>query len=160
MCRRENAVLVVTRSLDKAQTDMKNTNLGPEVKKAMNKHGRDAILVLDKALKHPLVITGVQGFAKSRGIPHADALLHLGSLALSKLIRALPEEAQEELASDLKVEELNAAELERTSSVDENEEARRVASESSGPVPEVQTDPYETFRKKNECVVSECRLTE
>ena len=70
------------------------------------------------------------------------------------------EEAQEELRnatgtdnSNIHVEELNAAELERTSSVDEAEEAKRVASESSGPVPDVQTDPYEEMRKRNECIV-------
>ena len=65
----------------------------------------------------------------------------------------LPEDAQEELASDIRVEELTATELERTSSVDETEEAKRVTSESSGPVPEVQTDPYQSLRKRNECVV-------
>ena len=143
----------MTSSIEKIQNELKDKNLGPEVKKAMNKHGRDAILVMDKALKHPLVVTGVREFAQSRGIPHADALLRLGSLALSKIIRALPEEAQEELASDLQIEELNAAELERTSSVDETEEAEKVTSESSGPVPEVQTDPYEAMRKRNECTV-------
>jgi hypothetical protein len=65
---RENAILVVTSSLEKMQGILKDTSSGPQIKKAIAENGRDVIVVVDKALKHPLVITGVSKFAKSKGV--------------------------------------------------------------------------------------------
>jgi hypothetical protein len=68
---------------------------GPEIHKVIAKRGRDVIVILDKALKQPVVITGITQFAESKGIPHADAMPRLGSLALSKILKVIPEEVRE-----------------------------------------------------------------
>ncbi|TDL18764.1 hypothetical protein BD410DRAFT_694623, partial [Rickenella mellea] len=153
----ENAVVVITTSLEKFQAEMRE-EYGPEIKKVMAKNGRDVIVILDNALKHPVVVTGVSQFARSKGIPHADALLRLGSLALSKILRAMPEEVREsEVGKDVEhaVEELDAKELERTSSVEEQKEAQHIGeAAASGKDPKVEdADPYEKMRKKNDCII-------
>jgi hypothetical protein len=77
---RENAIIVVTSSLSQLQTEAAKMQkeYGPEIRKVIAKRGRDLIVI---PLKHPVVITGITRFAKSKGIPHADAMLRLGSLA-------------------------------------------------------------------------------
>lgn len=117
--------------------------------------------MLDKALKNPIVITGVSKFAKSKGIPHADALLRLASLGLAKILRAIPDEILE--GAENLVEELDAAELERTSSREENENATRIGregdKESSQPKTTDETappaDPYEKMKNdSSKCTIS------
>ena len=92
------------------------------------------IVILDKALKHPVVITGVTRFARSKGIPMADAILRLGSLALAKILKAMPEEVREEVgkAAKSKVEEMDAAELERTSTVEDIKDAEKIGKQADG----------------------------
>lgn len=92
---REHALLIVTTSLEKIQADLTSSKstLAPQIKSSINKNGRDVILIMDKALKNPIVVTGVNGFARSKGIPHADALLRLASLGLSRILRAMPPES-------------------------------------------------------------------
>jgi len=132
----------------------------PHLKRSLQTHSRDALVLLDRALKHPVVITGVSGFARQRGIPHADALLRLASLGLARIIRTLPEGVQENVANDVeaKIEEIDAEELERHSSMAEREEAEKVGKAGEGAPPKVEgradkQDPYEEMRKKNECIV-------
>ena len=116
-------------------------------------------MVLDKALKNPVVITGVSKFAKSKGIPHAEALLRLASLGLAKILRALPEEALEGVETI--VEEIDAAELERTSSREENEDAAKIGREGdmNVPPPRVENegtssgDPYQKMKRDSQCVI-------
>jgi hypothetical protein len=158
---RENAIIVVTSSLSQLQIEAAKMQkeYGPEIRKVVTKRGRDVIVILDKALKHPVVITGVTQFARSRGIPHADALLRLGSLALSKIMKAIPEEVREEVQqhTGVGVEEIDAAELERTSTKEENEEAQRIGKQADGDkelkVEEEPANKNGVNRKKTECVV-------
>ena len=130
----------------------------PALKRSMQTHGRDALVLLDKTLKHPVVVTGVSNFARTRGIPHADALLRLASLGLAKIIKAIPEEvkeaAEEAGARIEEIEEIDAEELERRSTQEEKTEAEKVGKVADGPPPKVEErDPYEAMRKRNDCVV-------
>ncbi|KAL5480732.1 hypothetical protein ACEPAI_9672 [Sanghuangporus weigelae] len=181
----ENAVLVVTTSLDKlsqlsptkdgdkgkASSKAPQFNLNklahdPELKRTLKRHGRDALVLLDNGLKHPVVITGVSGFARTRGIPHADALLRLASLGLGKILRAMPEDIQEEVSEhvEAKIEEIDAEDLERRSTFEERQEAESIGQAAEkAPTPKVegdvpnqdggQTDPYAEMKKKNDCIV-------
>lgn len=150
-------LLVVTTSLDKVQAELRRKDYGPEIKTAISKHGRDVIVILDQALKHPVVVTGVSRFAASKGIPHADALLRLGSLALSRILSTLPPDVREEVREEL--EEIDAAELERTSSMEEKEQAAAIGQEAERSSGQVRVedvdgnDPYAQMKKKNECVL-------
>jgi len=121
-----DAILVVSTSLEKSQEQLKqlNAEYGPKIRRSVSNNGRDVIVILDKALKNPIVITGVSTFAKCSGISLADALLHLASLGLTKILSALPEENLE--GAETIVEELDAAELERTSSFVDNEIATKI----------------------------------
>lgn len=138
----------------------------PELKRTLKKHSRDALVLLDNALKHPVVVTGVSRFARTRGIPHADALLRLASLGLGRILRAMPEDIQEEVSEhvEARIEEIDAEELERRSTLEERQEAELVgktAEKASTPKIEGappatgdgQTDPYAEMRKKNECTI-------
>lgn len=123
----------------------------------VSSNGRDVIIVLDKALKHPVVITGVSKFGKSQGISHADALLRLGSLALGKILNALPETHLE--GTEAVVEEIDAAELERTSSREDQESAAEVGRQGDGDRPRVAgtihetQDPYQKM-KDSSCAIA------
>ena len=107
------------------------------------------------------MITGVNSFARSKGIPHADALLRLASLGLSKIIKQLSQDvghlAEEVGASGSQVggiEELDAEELERRSTSEEKEEASNVGKAADGPQPAVENkDPYEEMRRRKECII-------
>ncbi|KAF8580142.1 hypothetical protein K439DRAFT_1415626 [Ramaria rubella] len=153
----ENAILVVSSSLEKAQAELQQLNIeyGPKIRHSVASNGRDVIIVLDKALKHPVIITGVSKFAKSQGIPHVDALLRLGSLALSKILNALPEEHLK--GAENIVEEIDAAELERSSSREDKEHASMVGKQGGGDAPKIvehSQDPYAKMKKDTSCVIS------
>jgi len=152
----ENAILVVSSSLEKAQGQLKelNAQFGPSIRKSVSQNGRDVIVVLDKTLKNPIVITGVSKFAQSKGIPHADALLRLASLGLAKILNALPEVHLE--GAETIVEEIDAAELERTSSREDNENAAKIGREgdknaSEPKVADLETPPQD--KKESRCVI-------
>lgn len=101
-----------------------------------------------------MVITGVSKFAKTQGIPHADALLRLASLALARILNAMPEDSSE--GTDDIVEEIDAAELERKSSREDCETAAEVGRQGDGDGPQVRTaprDPYGDLRRGSSCVV-------
>lgn len=139
--------------------DLKAFASDPNLKRTLNKHGRDALVLLDQGLKHPVVVTGVSRFAKSKGIPHADALLRLASLGLGKILRVLPEDMQEAVgeAAEAKIEEIDAEELERASTNDERQEAEDMGKTSEkAPSPKVEEgegDPYAEMRRKNDCII-------
>ncbi|KAH7092849.1 hypothetical protein BKA62DRAFT_645170 [Auriculariales sp. MPI-PUGE-AT-0066] len=149
-----NALLVVTSSIEKAQQELEaHKELSPEIKKIVTKNSRDVIVLLDKALKHPVVITGCKSFAEKNGIPHADALLRLASMGLGKILTAIPEEAGQSVVT---VEELDAAELERQTSKELKAKAEKVGEKGKGPAPKVEdgpADPYEKMRKDSQCVL-------
>ncbi|KIJ54344.1 hypothetical protein M422DRAFT_241592 [Sphaerobolus stellatus SS14] len=151
----ENAILVVSSSLEKAQGQLKelNAQFGPSIRKSVSQNGRDVIVVLDKTLKNPIVITGVSKFAQSKGIPHADALLRLASLGLAKILNALPEVHLE--GAETIVEEIDAAELERTSSREDNENAAKIGREGDKNASEPKVADRETPQDKKEsrCVI-------
>jgi len=155
----ENALMIVTTSLEKVQSELlNNKELGPQIKKVVSANGRDVVILVDKALKHPVVITGVSKFAKSKGIPHADALLRLCSLGLAKILKAMPEEVRESGPVQAVVEELDAAELERSSTQEETKEADRVEKDAKGKAPKVENvpagqDPYADMKKRADCVI-------
>lgn len=136
---RESARVVVTASFEKLSLQFSDTTEkgkvkanefvkymnSPEFQKAVRKNGRDGLVLLDGALKHPVVVTGVSKFARSKEIPYTDALLRLASLGLAKILKAIPEEIAVE--DDGKTfEEIDAQELEQSCSVEEIKEAEDV----------------------------------
>jgi hypothetical protein len=143
----------VTSSLSKLQSSLKQQDLGPAVKGSVAKNGRDVIIILDKALKHPIVVTGVSKFAKSKGIPHAEALLQLASLGLAKIVKSMPNEDWSSMEPT--VEEVDATELERNSLPDDTAHAKQVGKEGEGDPPKTEnvSDPYAKFKKDNECLI-------
>lgn len=150
-CSRQNALLVVTSSLSNLQTSLKQSDLGPEIKKSVAKNGRDVIVIIDKALKHPIVVTGIAKFAKSKGIPHAEALLQLASLGLAKILKSIPPEN----TTDQAVEEVDAAELEMSSPADDTKVAHKIGKEGDGSPPETEdVEPYKKFKRDNQCLIA------
>lgn len=164
----ENALLIVTSSIEKAHSELlSHPTLGPAIKNAISSNGRDVIVLLDKALKHPVVVTGVTQFAKEKHIPHGEAVLRLASMGLARILKSMPEEVKQDIPGINKVvEELDAAELERSSTQEDMEEAVRVGSKGRGAPPKVEvdtnpsaahsaegSDPYEAMRKKNDCAI-------
>jgi hypothetical protein len=103
-----------------------------------------------------VVITGVSKFARSKGIPYPEAILQVASLALSKILAAIPEDVQEEVREA--VEEIDAEELERTSSKEAEAEAKRVGKKveegatKSGKGGEPSTGPKD--KKGDHCVIA------
>lgn len=139
--------------------DLKAFADDPDLKHALRKHGRDGLILLDRGLKHPVVVTGVSRFARTRGIPHADALLRLASLGLGKILRAFPKDIQDAVgeAVEAKIEEIDAEELERMSLQEDQMEAAEIGKASEkAPVPKVEEgggDPYEAMRKRHDCII-------
>lgn len=162
---RQSAIVAVSTSLASAQAQVKESS--PEIKKVISKHGRDVVVLVDKALKNPVVVTGVSRFARSRGIPYSEALLRLASMGLSKILANLPEGLEEEVEGEIlrdaaekqqyevpgqrwKVEELDAEELERASTPEAKDEASSAG--KLGGNPQVEGDTLKQ-RKGSGCVV-------
>jgi hypothetical protein len=139
-----DAIVVVSTSLVEAQAQIERSS--PHLKASLLTHSKDVVIVIDKALKNPLVITGVTKFAKAQGIPHPEAMLRVASLALNKVIVIINEEegkAKEEVerikseevaklrgaagsSSDAVIVEYDAEELQRTASAEAVSEAGKV----------------------------------
>jgi hypothetical protein len=82
--------VVVTSSLLESKAQFEKN--APGLKHTVLKNSKDVVIILDKAVKHPIVITGVTKFAKAKAI---------AALGLGKLVKILDEaeiEAREELA--------------------------------------------------------------
>ena len=86
------------------------------------------------------MITGVSRFARSKGIPYSEGLLRLASLGLARILAAMPDEIEAQVEDEIRkdaaekqkhevvgkrweVEELDADELEKSSTADAKEEA-------------------------------------
>ena len=163
-CDRESAIVAVSTSITNAQSQVHETS--PQIKRIIAKHGKDVVILVDKALKNPIVITGVSRFARSKGIPYSEGLLRLASMGLAKILAALPEEIEEQVESEIRkdaaekrksevsgkrweVEELDADELERSSTSDAKEEATSAG--KLGGDPKVEGDKLK--QKQDGCVV-------
>lgn len=146
--------------------DMSKLANDPQLKASLHRHGRDALVLLDGALAHPVVVTGVAQFARTRGIPHADALLRLARLGLGRILATIPEADAEALQNkaderlEAHIEEIDAEELERVSSTADRAEAEmvgRAAEKAADPKvesnPQGDQDPYEGMRKRSGCVI-------
>jgi len=134
----ESAIVAVSTSLQGAQSQVHGSS--PQIKKVVAKHGKDVVVLVDKALKNPVVITGVSRFARSKGIPYSEGLLRLASMGLAKILASMPEDVEEEVEAEIRkdaaekqkhevpgkrweVEEIDAEELERTSTPEAQAEA-------------------------------------
>jgi hypothetical protein len=161
----QNAIVAVSTSLTGAQDQVKGSS--PEIKKVISKHGRDVVVLVDKALKNPVVITGVSRFARSKGIPYSEALLRLASMGLSRILASLPEDLEHEVEGEIladaadkkkhevpgkrwKVEELDAEELERTSTPEARDEANDAG--KLGGNPKVEGDHVQQ-KKDSGCII-------
>jgi len=82
-------MVIVTSSLLKSRSQFEEN--APQLKHTMIKHSKDCVIILDKAIKHPIVITGVTKFARSKGIPRPEAILTIAALGIGKLIKVLDE---------------------------------------------------------------------
>jgi len=131
----ENAIVVVTRSLQKAESQIKSSS--PKIKRSVAKNGKDVVVLVDKALKNPIVVTGISKLARSRGIPYSEAILQIATLGLAKLIEAIPDVLPEDGLDADDIVEVDAAEFERRSSDADRQEAQRIGRGASGPPPKV-----------------------
>lgn len=153
----DHAILVVTSSLEKATEKLHQQDVGPLIKKALQTHGREVIVLLDSTLKNPVVVTGVARFARTKGIPYPEALIRLASLGVAKILATIPEEAKAGVAKV--VEELDATELENNSSEAAREAAKNLGKATEGKAPKVETappgteDPYAKMRKDTSCTI-------
>jgi hypothetical protein len=136
---RGNAIVVVTSSIETLQAHLENLEISPELKKTIKKNSRDVIVVLDKTLKHPIVVTGVTKLAKSQGIPHSEALLQLACLALNKLLKAIPEDPTEN--SDSGITELDATALASSATPADANKAQEVGHTAAGNPPPMKETP-------------------
>jgi hypothetical protein len=142
LVRSADAIVVVSTSLVEAQAQIERSS--PHLKASLLTHSKDVVIVIDKALKNPLVITGVTKLAKSQGIPHPEALLRVASLALNKVLVIINEEegkAKEDVeriksqedaklraaaGSDAVIVEYDAEELQNASTAEAVNEANKV----------------------------------
>jgi hypothetical protein len=159
-----SVIVAVSSSLTNAQSQVHGSS--PQIKKAIAKNGKDVVVLVDKALKNPIVITGVSRFARSKGIPYSEGLLRLASMGLSKILAAMPDEVEEAVEGEIlkeaeqkkkqevpgkrwEVEEMDAAELERTSTTEAKKEA--VDAGKLGGSPKVEGDKLQ--QEKDGCVI-------
>ncbi len=78
-------IVVVTSSLLGSKDQFEKN--APALKYTVLKNSKDVVVILDKAIKHPIVITGVTKFAKAQGIPRPEAILTLAALGIGKLVK-------------------------------------------------------------------------
>lgn len=157
--------MAVSTSLLNAQSQVEGSS--PQIKKIVTKHGKDVVILVDKALKNPIVITGVSRFARSKGIPYSEGLLRLASMGLAKILAALPDEVEEEVENEIRkdaadkkkhevpgkrweVEEMDAEELERSSSIEAQNEAKDAG--QLGGNPKVEGDTL-SHGKDSSCII-------
>lgn len=162
---RTSAIVAVSTSLLNAQSQVEGSS--PQIKKIVTKHGKDVVILVDKALKNPIVITGVSRFARSKGIPYSEGLLRLASMGLAKILAALPDEVEEEVENEIRkdaadkkkhevpgkrweVEEMDAEELERSSSIEAQNEAKDAG--QLGGNPKVEGDTL-SHGKDSSCII-------
>lgn len=163
----ESAIVAVSTSLQGAQSQIHGSS--PQMKKTVAKHGKDVVVLVDKALKNPIVITGVSRFARSKGIPYSEGLLRLASMGLAKILAAMPEDLEEEVEEEIRkdaaekkkhevpgkrweVEELDAEELERTSTPEAQAEAANAGKLGGPGSPKVEGDKVQ-HDKKDGCII-------
>lgn len=94
----QDAIVVVTSSLLESKAQFEKN--APGLKHTVLKNSKDVVIIMDKAIKNPIVVTGVTKFAKSHGIPRPEAILTLAALGVGKLAKILAEaegEAKKEL---------------------------------------------------------------
>jgi len=94
----EDAIVVVTSSILNSRSQFEAN--APQLKHTVLKHSKDCVIIMDKAIKHPIVITGVTKFAKSKGIPRPEAILTIAALGVGKLVKIL-DEAETEARGEL-----------------------------------------------------------
>ncbi|KAH8916439.1 hypothetical protein BT69DRAFT_1287754, partial [Atractiella rhizophila] len=117
-----DAIVLVTSSIEKVR-DQINTN-SPALKRSIMKNSKDVIVLADKGLKNPIVITGVTKFARSQGVPYPEAIIRLASLALAKIVSGI----DAELAKDI---------------IEVTEEGLEAAQPSAGTAPKQQNSVHE-----------------
>lgn len=164
----ESAIVAVSTSLQGAQSQIHGS--APQIKKVVAKHGKDVVVLVDKALKNPIVITGVSRFAKSKGIPYSEGLLRLASMGLSKILAAMPEDVEEQVEAEIRrdaaekkkhevpgkrweVEELDAEELEKSSTSEAKEEADNAGKLGGPEGPKVEGDRVQHPNKRDSCII-------
>ncbi|KIM27137.1 hypothetical protein M408DRAFT_9517 [Serendipita vermifera MAFF 305830] len=85
----EDAIVVVTTSLLNSRAQFEAN--APQLKHTVLKNSKDCVVIVDKAIKNPVVITGVTKFAKAQGIPRPEAILTVAAWGVGKLIKILDE---------------------------------------------------------------------
>lgn len=160
--------MAVSSSLQGAQSQVHGSS--PQIKKVVAKHGKDVVVLVDKALKNPIVITVVSRFAKSKGIPYSEGLLRLASMGLAKIIAAIPDDIEEQVEAEIRqdaadkrkhevpgkrweVEELDAEELERSSTSEAKEEANSAGKLGGPGSPKVEGDKVQHPTKRDSCII-------
>ncbi len=177
LIRSADAIVVVSTSLVEAQSQIERSS--PHLKASLLTHSKDVVIVMDKALKNPLVITGVKKFAKAQGIPQPEALLRVASLALNKVLVIINEEegkAKEEVeriklheeaklrgasaGSDAVIIEYDAEELQKYATTEAVSEASKVgkivedSQQSKDQQPEASTSKGKgKAKEKSDCII-------
>lgn len=101
----EDVIVVVTSSLLESKSQFEKN--APGLKHTVLKNSKDVVIILDKAIKHPIVVTGVTKFAKSKGIPRPEAILTLAALGIGKLVKIV-EAAEADAKRELEILEEEA----------------------------------------------------
>jgi len=157
-----NAILLVTTSLENATAQITGEHgdkIKAQIQKTIRTNGRDVVVLVDKTLRNPVVITGVAKFARSKGIPHAEALLRLASLGLAKILQEFPDADLEGVRNmENEVEELDAEVLSEKAGKPARDQAESAGKAGRGEPPKMQEvpanqDPYEKLRRDNQCIV-------
>ncbi|PVF95117.1 hypothetical protein CPB86DRAFT_828172 [Serendipita vermifera] len=140
-----DAIVVVTSSLLESKSQFQKN--APGLKHTVLKNSKDVVVILDKACKQPIVVTGVTKYAKAHGIPRAEAIMTVTALCVGKLVKIL-EQAEAEAK-----EELDRLEAEAKK---EAAEAEGAASTSAGKAPAtddivvIDVDAFERTNSKEE----------
>lgn len=94
----QDAIVVVTSSLLDSKSQFEKN--APGLKHTVLKNSKDCVVILDKGIRNPIVVTGVTKFAKAQGIPRPEAIITLAALGITKLIKIL-EEAESDAKQEL-----------------------------------------------------------
>ncbi|KAG8805696.1 hypothetical protein FRC18_006536 [Serendipita sp. 400] len=142
-----DAIVVVTTSLIESKTQFEKN--APGLKYAVLKNSKDVVVIVDKAIKHPIVVTGVTKYAKANGVPRPEAVMTIAALCVGKLVKVL-EKAEGEALAELERLNLESQQAEARAQQLVGEHGGESSSGSAGDVVVIDASDFEKTTSKED----------